>query len=132
MSQPQNFLTTQAFAKIAGVSAATVSKWLRNGTIDGRKKNGKWFIAEKEKSKVAASEKNRTQAAKSEPAPKAAGRTDGATYSVEAFSARTYLTEFGVKLWLKTGRLTGTRDDAGRPGVAAASLDHPHIKRLLR
>ncbi len=136
MSQSQDFLTTQGFAKKAGVSASTVSKWLRSGKIDGQKKNGRWLIAENEISKVATSQKKHTHVAtqpKATPDPKpAVSQSGGSTYSVEAFSQITYLTEYGVKLWLRTGRLISAMDDSGRPGVDASSLDQPHIKRLLR
>lgn len=136
MSQPQDLLTTQAFAKKVNVSAATVSKWLRSGKLNGQKINGKWFVAEVELSKAPTSEKKRAQSTmphKTKPAPKAAAsQSDGSGFSVEAFSAMTYLTEYGVKLWLKTGRLMGVMDDKGQPGVAASNLDQPHIKRLLR
>lgn len=136
MSQSQHILTTSVFAKKAGVSAGTVLKWLRSGKIDGHKKNGKWLIAEEEISKVAPFEKTRAQATmpvKSKPAPKVSAlQPGGSTYSVAAFSKMTYLTEFGVRLWLKTGRLISATDDTGRRGVNAASLDQPLIKRLLR
>ena len=42
MPKPNNFLTAQEFAKTAGVSPATVSKWLREGTVSGVKRSGKW------------------------------------------------------------------------------------------
>ncbi|MGD2268806.1 MAG: helix-turn-helix domain-containing protein [Desulfobacterales bacterium] len=54
------------------------------------------------------------------------------TYSVAEFSAMTYLTDFGVKDWLKRGRLKGLKDENGQWQVDGASLDLPNIKRLLR
>lgn len=136
MSTPQNLLTTQAFAKKAGVSTGTVSKWLRSGKINGQKKNGRWLISEDEIAKSASPQKTRKQTppkAKSEAASKpAAPQSKGSAYSVEAFSEMTYLTEYGVKLWLKNGKLISAMDDAGQLAVDAASLDQPHIKRLLR
>ena len=44
----------------------------------------------------------------------------------------TYLTEFGVRDWLKKGLLKGTRSEDGEWYVDAASLENPNIKRLLR
>jgi hypothetical protein len=54
------------------------------------------------------------------------------TYSVAEFSARTYLTEFGVMDWLKKGRLRGMQDENGQWRVDDANLELPGIKHLLR
>ena len=44
----------------------------------------------------------------------------------------TYLTERGVLLWLKEGRLRGIKDDADRWRVLADNLADSNVKRLLR
>jgi predicted site-specific integrase-resolvase len=54
------------------------------------------------------------------------------SYSVAEFSAMSYLTDFGVKDWLKKGRLKGSKDENGQWQVDGASLELPNIKRLLR
>ncbi len=134
MPQSQDFLTTRMFAEKAGVSTGTVSKWLRSGKIIGQKKNGIWRIAAAEMSKIAGpSQTHSTDTPQTKAAsPPEASRSSASCYSVEDFSRMTYLTEYGVRLWLKTGRLIGTTDDLGNPAVAAASLDRPDVKRLLR
>ncbi len=44
----------------------------------------------------------------------------------------TYLTETDVRQSLKQGRLTGLQNETGEWMIDAASLDTPHIKRLVR
>lgn len=135
MSNPQNMLTTQAFALQAGISASTVSKWLRSGKIQGRKQNGKWMIPADQLQAIdghgqtAAGADEAARAA----APAAAGESSpGPGYSVEEFSALTYLTRFGVERFLREGRLSGTRDASGKWRVDAANLKKPHMLHLLR
>ena len=48
------------------------------------------------------------------------------------FVSMTYLTENGVKEWLKQGRLTGLQADSGEWMIEAANLEVPDIKRLMR
>ncbi len=128
MSKPSNCLTAQDFAKIAGVSSATVSKWLRDGTISGEKISGKWSIPPAELAKV-------TQSAPPAPAPGSQSpETNSAvkSYSIREFSDLTYLTEFGVQKWLKEGRLKKAVDSDGRVRIDGSSLQNPYVKRLLR
>ena len=135
MSKPQELLTTQEFAKRAGVSAATVSKWLRNGTISGKKKGGKWAVAASELLKLSSPGNPATPAKKvaSQPDPDPQGKkSKNKSFSIQEFSEMTYLTEYGVRLWLKEGRLDKTEDKQGNVRVDAANLDKPDVKRLLR
>ncbi len=44
----------------------------------------------------------------------------------------TYLTEFGVKLWLKQGYLTGRQNERGEWLIDADNLQTPNVKRLVR
>ncbi len=53
-------------------------------------------------------------------------------YTVAEFAGMTYLTEFGVKEWLKQGRLNGQQVAGGDWQVDAASLELPGVKRLVR
>ena len=135
MSKPQDLLSTQEFAKKAGVSAATVSKWLRNGTISGIKKGGKWAVAASELVKVSSpgnpappAQKVATQP---DPVPQEK-KAKNKSFSIQEFSEMTYLTEFGVRQWLKEGRLDNTADKQGNVRVDAANLDKPDVKRLVR
>ena len=135
MSLANKPISTREFAQKAGVSASTVSKWLRSGKIRGQKKNGRWSVSPEELSKVAppvkpvaAAPKDRTGAE----SKFASLKPGGTVFTIEQFSAMTYLTDFGVRKWLKEGRLRGAVDPSGNPGVDASNLDDPMIKRLLR
>lgn len=136
MSEPTNLLTAQEFAKKAGVSPATVSKWLREGTIAGKKVSGKWSIPSSELAKITQSDNIK----KTQPVPPApplksqASKTNPSenSYSIQEFSDLTYLTEFGVQKWLKEGRLNKVVDADGQVRVDGSSLQNPHVKRLLR
>lgn len=141
MSKSMEFLTTRQFAQEAGVSANTVSKWIRGGMIEAEKKGGKWIIPTAEIAKVsAASPQNpsskkvvaaqaQKQPDKGQPSPLNAGAK---SYSIKEFSRLTYLTEYGVEKWLKEGRLIPAKDASGQPGVDASNLDIPAVKRLVR
>ena len=136
MSTAQNFFSTQEFAREAGVSTSTVSKWLRSGTIQGQKKSGKWSIAASELVKVGKSKGNpksgRPASAASSKTPSGSTRATPGSYSIKEFSDMTYLTEYGVRLWLKQGRLDGIVDAQGNLRVNAANLEKPLVKRLVR
>lgn len=53
-------------------------------------------------------------------------------YSLAEFVKMTYLTENGVKAWLKQGRLSGRQNETGEWMIDAANLDAPYVKRLVR
>jgi hypothetical protein len=53
-------------------------------------------------------------------------------YSLAEFVNITYLTENGVKAWLKQGRLSGRQNETGEWMIDAANLDAPYVKRLVR
>jgi predicted site-specific integrase-resolvase len=133
MSSSIKYLTTGEYAQHAGISASTVSKWLRSGKLKGEKQNGKWMIPVDETVSKAASP---AAAPKSSPSKstetKAAPSTGGQSYSIEKFSEMTYLTEFGVEKWLKQGRLKGIKDSTGQWQVSADNLQLSHVQRLLR
>lgn len=152
MPKPEQLLTTQAFSKKAGVSAATVTKWLKSGKINGKKEGNKWLIAASElknavKAKPVPSKKATPAKAKSAPVkkrtpaktakPKASAKTakpahSAKSFSVQEFSDMTYLTAFGVEKWLKEGRLTGVVNASGQKRIDAANLENPLLKRLVR
>ncbi len=136
MPSSKDYLTTQAFAQKIGVSASTVSKWLRKKKISGQKKNGKWMIPVAELSKIDAPKAkpvSRPTEAPSKPDVKThVAKTGDNHYTIEEFSAMTYLTEFGVKKWLKEGRLIAAQDASGNTLVASSNVEQPYIKRLMR
>jgi len=53
-------------------------------------------------------------------------------YSLAEFVNMTYLTENGVKAWLKQGRLSGRQNKTGEWMIDAANLDASDVKRLVR
>jgi hypothetical protein len=53
-------------------------------------------------------------------------------YDVETFVQMTYLTEKGVRQWLKTGRLSGRTGADGKVQVDTANLDRPELQHLIR
>ena len=127
-------LSTREFAGKIGVSPSTVTKWLRSGKIRGRKRNGRWQIPPQELSQF------KIQPMKSPPSEQrlqtksqaAESTASQSVLTIAQFSEMTYLTEFGVKKWLKQGRLVRAVDGFGNPGVDAVNLENPLIKRLIR
>ena len=87
--------------------------------------------------KAAAPKKAKPAAAKKSAPPKKAKAAKaktpaGKTIPLADFVSMTYLTENGVKEWLKQGRLTGLQGDSGEWMIEAANLELPDVKRLLR
>jgi predicted site-specific integrase-resolvase len=139
MQQSEKLLSTQEFANKAGVSAGTVTKWLRSGKIKGMKQSGKWMIDAGELSAVGGGQsfdsKKLSAAKEADAKPEASARkakSSGKTFTVEEFSAMTYLTESGVLNWVKQGKLSSTRDESGQPRIDASNLENASIKHLIR
>ena len=139
MPQSEKLLSTHEFAKKAGVSPGTISRWLRSGKLKGKKQSGKWMIEAGELNAVAGNKshekKEKSSVKKAAAKPEASepkARSYGKTLSVEQFSAMTYLTEFGVLKWVKQGKLSSTRDGSGQPRIDASNLDNPSMKHLIR
>lgn len=151
MAKSKELLTTKEFSQKAGVSPATVSNWLKKGKIEGKKQGTKWLIAASELKKTGdvkpttaikptparlksapkkkkAATKTTTQTSTQQTKPAASGKA----FTVEAFSDMTYLTTYGVKRWLKEGRLTGRVDASGQMLINATNLNNAHVKRILR
>ena len=89
------------------------------------------------KKKTSKSVPKKAAAAKKSAAPKKAKPAKGTAspakaYSLAEFVKMTYLTENGVKDWLKQGRLSGRQNETGEWMIDAASLDAPYVKRLVR
>lgn len=154
MAKQDQFLTTGEFAAKAGLPTSSVTKLIRDGKIKAEKKSGKWRISPdqltskavqgspkpgKKAQKTAAAKTAKSAGKKktvNKPAPdprdKPAKAKAEKMYSVAEFADMTYLTEFGVKEWLKQGRLTGRQAAGGEWQVDPASLESPDVKRLLR
>jgi excisionase family DNA binding protein len=138
MTDPKGLMTSQQFAEHAGISTSTVSKWLRSGKVKGVKQGGKWMISADQLANPAPTQPETKSAApaaakKSSPAINMPKPTSALhAYSIEEFSAISYLTTYGVERFLKEGRLTGTKDGSGRWVVDHANVERPEIQRLLR
>ena len=158
MAKKSKMLPTSEFSKLSGISVSTLNKWIRDKKIKGEKQSGRWMIGEDQlkakavrdfggaKPAKAASGKKKTakptkklvaaamkpvKTAKPKKSPKQPSAA-GKTYSVDEFSAMTYLTEFGVRKFLQRGRLKGEIDAGGNWQVSAENLLDPQIKHLVR
>ena len=153
MAKKDQFLTTGEFASQTGMSTSSVTKLIKAGKIKAEKKSGKWLIAADQldaeavaksgkpgksaaKKKTASPPEKNSAAIKPSPPKKEEPIKDnkaaGGTYSLAEFVGMTYLTEFGVKEWLKQGRLTGKQGAGGQWEIDAANLERSDVKRLLR
>jgi excisionase family DNA binding protein len=149
MATQTTSMSTSEFAKAAGVSAASISKLIRDGKLRAKKEGGKWMIPQsqleseavralKGAAKASPSKPARgKQAPAPEPEPLQAAATpapapEEKTYTIAEFAAMTYLTEKGVAEWLKTGRIKGIQKDSGVWRVLECNLQVPDISRLLR
>ena len=158
MAKKSKLIPTSEFSKLSGISVSTLNKWIRDKKIKGEKQSGRWMIGEDQlKSKTvrdfggakqakAAGTKKKTAKSAKKPAatarqplnaakPKKTPKKTAAgakTYSVDEFSAMTYLTEFGVRQFLKRGRLKGEIGAGGNWQVYAENLLDPSIKHLVR
>jgi len=136
MAEQEKFLTTGEFSTLTGISASVIGRMLREGKLKGIKSSGKWKIPESElQSKIIQSKKKggaqaglKTSQEPAQPDISPAGKT----YTVSEFAEMTYLTEYGVEQWLKSGRLTGQRNEQGEWLVDARNLKNPQFKRLIR
>ncbi len=138
MTDPDNTLTTSEYAKLAGLSVSTIGKMLRNGKLQGRKINGKWAIdsTEAQKIKTATNEPNeiglKDTPSGVDPTSTAVVASDATPYDLDTFTQMTYLTEQGVRQWLKDGRLSGNIDTHGNVWINADNLNRPEIRHLIR
>jgi hypothetical protein len=153
MVTKDKFLTSREFAARAGIPASAVTRLIKEGKIKAEKKSGKWQIAANQlnakavkefnkpgkpgaKKKTAVPAEKKAAAEKPSPptkeSPPAEKKAASKTYSLAEFVGMTYLTEFGVKQWLKEGRLIGKEGAGGEWQIDAANLELPDVKRLLR
>jgi len=141
MPQKQSHLTTREFAERTGLSVSTVSQYIRDGKIEGKKESGRWMIPEDQVGRVAAGTSTSAEPSAAKPAekpatppPSPAKKTAAGQkrYSVEEFSRLTFLTPEGVIKYLKEGILEGGQDEDGRWRVAADNLESERIGHLIR
>jgi hypothetical protein len=149
MAKKSELLTSSEFAARAGIQAAAVSKLIRDGKIKAYKTAGKWMISPSQLKAVQEISKREKPLPKKKPLkpfrektsdpveqpPPPEAKAPAATpktYTLAEFVEMTYLTEFGVKEWLKKGLITGRRDENGIWQIDAANLEVPNIKRLVR
>ncbi|WP_319409855.1 helix-turn-helix domain-containing protein [uncultured Desulfosarcina sp.] len=133
MAENSKALTTGEFSKITGIAVSTITQMLRQGKIQGEKSSGKWAIHESELQKRAmVTRKEHGELSDNMGSVFNIPAVAGKGYDIEAFAQMTYLTEKGVRQWLKTGRLSGSVDSDGNVLVDAANLDRPELQHLLR
>jgi uncharacterized protein YciI len=141
MAADNHLLATGEFASKAGISTSSVKKLIREGKIKADKKAGKWMIHPNQLQEKAVQDYLKSAGpAPRKASPPAARKASPLkekaaakkTYSVAEFAEMTYLTEIGVKQWLKQGRLCGGQNENGEWLVDSASLDMPAVKRLVR
>ncbi len=139
MAQNIQFLTTGEFGSKTGMSAAQVSKLIRQGKIKAKKKSGKWIIHPSELEAKAVQELDggrqstaRKVAAKTSQEKSAPTPSGQKTFTLSEFAEMTYLTALGVKQWIKQGRLNARQNEKGEWLVDAENLQTPNVKRLVR
>jgi hypothetical protein len=106
---------------------------LREGKLRGEKRGGKWAIFASELEKDSVENRQLDAKAPADPAPTSNNpHSSSKTYDIETFSRLTYLTENGVRQWVRDGRLTGSIDSDGNLKVDASNLERTDFKRLVR
>jgi hypothetical protein len=133
MSDIGSFLTSRDFSQKTGIPVSTITKMLRDGTIKGEKRGGKWAIDESQIHNDVVRAKMDGDRLSADPVPPAAAPASlETTYDVETFASLTYLTENGVRTWYRTGRLEGFIDGEGLIRINAANLEKPELRHLRR
>ena len=132
MADNDNTLTTADFSKQTGLAVSTVTKMLRQGKIKGQKRAGKWAIYAGELQNPTLMRGKHAEASISPVPASSASIGNSTTYDVETFARMTYLTEYGVRQWLRIGRLKGAIVSGGEMRVDAANLKRPEFQHLLR
>jgi len=152
----EKYMTTKEFSEKTGMSVKMIGKWLRSGRLEGIKEKRKWMIPESELNKINSksepgsnSKKNTQKISKQaeKTVPKKAEKTVSKKadskkekteksakqfYTVKEFSEITFLTEFGVKQWVKKGDLAGKLDKSGQWLISKSNIDIVRKKNLLR
>lgn len=138
MTSAGETLTTSEYSEISGISITTITKMLRDGKLKGKKINGKWAIdaSQMQQPPSIADQAHNKGSQKAPPAiePATPAKASGGnkTYDVDTFTRMTYLTEKGVRQWVRSGRLSGSVDTQGNVSINADNLDRPEIRHLIR
>ena len=134
MSDNDSTLTSAEFSKRTGIAVSTITQMLRQGKLCGEKRSGKWAIFESElESQAVAGTKDRRKPSLASPGPIFETQTtSGKTFDVETFAGMTYLTEHGVRQWLKSGRLSGRIEIGGKALIDASNFERPDFQHLIR
>ena len=133
MTEKDKTLTTGEFSQITGISVSTITQMLRLDKIRGEKRSGKWAIYESELQNTAVVSKKDGGELSADPGSLFNTQTVAQkAYDVETFVKMTYLTEKGVRRWVKSGRISGSTDADGKVLIDAANLDRPELKHLVR
>jgi len=131
MTENEPTLTTAEYSKKTGLATSTVAKMLREGKLRGEKRGGKWAIFASELEKDSVESRQPDVKAPLSPTPDTPP-SSVKTYDIDTFCRLTYLTENGVRQWLKSGRLTGSIDSGGNMKVDASNLERADFKHLVR
>jgi len=129
MTDHVNMLSTSEYSKLTGITVRTITQMLREGKLSGEKRGGKWAIYAAER-QHAVSEERDVAAALVQVIDTPSTRPN--IYDIATFAQLTYLTEKGVRQWLKTGRLSGTIESGREAFVDAGNLDRPELQHLIR
>lgn len=134
MSDNISTLTSAEFSKRTGIAVSTITQMLRQGKLRGEKRGGKWAIFESElENQAVAGTQDRRKPSPASPGPIFESQTaSGKTFDVETFARMTYLTEHGVRRWLKIGRLSGRIETGGKALIDASNLERPDFQHLVR
>ncbi|BBO73415.1 hypothetical protein DSCW_08320 [Desulfosarcina widdelii] len=133
MTENEATLTTAEYSKKTGLATSTVARMLREGKLRGEKRGGKWVIFADGPESDSAEKKQPAAKTPSSPAPVSENPPSSTkSYDIETFSRLTYLTENGVRQWLRDGRLTGSTDSSGKMNVDASNLERDDFKHLVR
>jgi hypothetical protein len=134
MTDHAETLSSGEFSRITGLSVSAITKMLRRGSLRGEKRGGKWAICASEcRSPVLGIKKAPAQPPIDlDDPPAEISAVNAATYDVETFARMTYLTEKGVRQWLKNGRLSGRSGTDGKDLVDAINLSRPELRHLIR
>lgn len=139
MPKKSKKLTTREFSSQTGIPVSMVTQMIRDGKIKASKISGRWQIPEEQLGNPAVRDPSdagpaagRTKTSGEKHSAPPAAPPSAQRITVRDFSARTYLTDFGVVQYLKQGRLKGGRDESGQWWVDAASLTDPSLQHLLR
>ncbi len=135
MADNEKTLSSVEVSKITGIAVSTINKMLRDGKLRGEKRSGKWAIFQEALNSEAIAKLKKTAPPSAATAAKAnapGSSSGGKHYDVASFARMTYLTENGVRQWLKTGRLSGGTGADGKPFVDATNLDRADLQHLIR